>query len=470
MSDEQLDEGDEPEEIGPHPGPQTRFLASPADIVIFGGSAGGGKSYVVELEATRHIDNPLFRAIYFRREAVDLMAPKGLWDTSQLIYPHLGAKAREDKLKWTFPSGAWLKFGHLQHEKDRFSHQGAEYPLIVFDELTHFTSTQFWYLLTRNRAPRRARIRPYVRATCNPDPDSWVRDFVDWWIGEDGYPIPERDGVLRWFARDGDAFVWGSTPQEVADQAPQLFSARLTPEVVCKSVTFIRSRLADNPSMGVEYEANLMAADAVTRARLLDGNWKVRAAAGDMFKRKWFPVTHSRAPDSARRIRCWDLAATDSKKSDWTAGVLLAEWQGLYWVEDVVTMRGTPGDVEQLVARTAAGDGHRVEIYIEQEAAGAGVTVLDNYKRKTLKGYAVYAVKAKTSGTKVERARPASAACQPLTDGLVGLVQVVRDAGWNERFFSEMEGFPTARGDDVVDAFVGAFNSMQQGIVVYAGG
>jgi phage terminase large subunit-like protein len=463
------DSGTEVEEIGPHPGPQTKALASPADILIFGGSAGGGKSYVLELEATRHIGNPLFRAVYFRRQAVDLMAPKGLWDTSQLIYPHIGGKAREDKLRWTFDSGAWLKFGHLQLEKDKYSHQGAEYPLIAFDELNHFTESQFWYLSTRNRAPKRARIRPYIRASTNPDPDSWVRAFIDWWIGKDGFPIPERDGVLRWFARDGDDIIWGDSPADVQRQAPKLFNDRLTPEVVCKSVTFIRSRLSDNPSMGVEYEATLMAADAVTRARLLDGNWNVRHAAGDMFKRKWFPIVGDRAPASARRIRCWDLASTDTKKSDWTAGVLLAEWQGLYWVEDLQVLRGTPADVEQVVARTAAGDGHRVDIYIEQEVASAGVTVIDHYKRRVLKGYSVHPVKVKTAGTKTERAKPASAACQPLTEGLVGLVQVVRDPSWNTRFFDELEGFPTVRGDDVVDAFVGAFNSMQQGVVVYGG-
>lgn len=85
-----------------------------------------------------------------------------------------------------------MKMSHLEHENDKYNHQGAQYPLIMFDELTHFSKTQFLYLLSRNRST--CGVRPYVRATCNPDPDSWVADLVAPWIDQaTGFPIREKE-------------------------------------------------------------------------------------------------------------------------------------------------------------------------------------------------------------------------------------------------------------------------------------
>jgi hypothetical protein len=166
--------------LAPHPGAQTAFLEATTDIALFGGAAGGGKSFVILLEALRHLDppNPHFRAVYFRRTAADLRKPKGLWDTSQQIFPHFSGTARDALLEWRFPSGAWLKMNHLERESDVYDHQGAEYPVIFFDEATHFTSAQFWYLFSRNRAPKVAGFRPYIRMTCNPDPDTSTRRAI----------------------------------------------------------------------------------------------------------------------------------------------------------------------------------------------------------------------------------------------------------------------------------------------------
>jgi hypothetical protein len=60
-------------------------------------------------------------------------------------------------------------------------------------------------------------IRPYVRAACNPDADSWVADFVAWWIDQDsGFPIPGRIGVIRYVVRGpNDTLIWGDSPEEL---------------------------------------------------------------------------------------------------------------------------------------------------------------------------------------------------------------------------------------------------------------
>ena len=100
-----------------------------------------------------------------------------LWDTSIKVYGAAGAKPRLDNLSWTFPPyNTKITFGHLEHEKNMLDWQGAQIAFIGFDELTHFTRKQFFYMLSRNRSG--SGVRPYIRATCNPDSDSWVADLL----------------------------------------------------------------------------------------------------------------------------------------------------------------------------------------------------------------------------------------------------------------------------------------------------
>src|SRR5690348_5937488 len=96
--------------IGAQPVPQTAFLASPADIAIYGGAAGGGKRWALLLEPLRHVHRPDFGAVFFRRTGVQIRNEGGLWDESAKLYPHLGARPREQALEWRFPGGASVSF------------------------------------------------------------------------------------------------------------------------------------------------------------------------------------------------------------------------------------------------------------------------------------------------------------------------------------------------------------------------
>ena len=161
------------QEIKPQSGPQEDFLATSADIAVYGGSAGAGKSFDLLLEPTRHIHIGDFNAVIFRRTYPQITNPGGLWDTSSEIYPSCGGVPKLSMLNWTFPSGAKIKFAHMQYEQDRYEWDGAQIPFIGFDQLEHFTWRQFFYMLSRNRSL--CGVNPYVRATCNPDPDHWLR-------------------------------------------------------------------------------------------------------------------------------------------------------------------------------------------------------------------------------------------------------------------------------------------------------
>jgi len=271
--------GDDVLILRPQPGFQEDAMATSADIAILGGAAGSGKSWLLCFEALRHINNKRFGGLIFRRETPMIRNEGGLWDTSGEIYPYCGAKARETVLEWKFPSGAKMKFSHLQHDSDVLNYQGAQIPYIAFDELTHFTEAQFFYMVSRNRTT--CGVKPYVRATCNPDPNSWVARFIEWWIDPiTGDPIPERAGKLRYFLRDNDVYIWGDSVVEVKEKAPHLFGefngVPIDDKNQVRSVTFIPGKLWDNLILMKKdpaYLGGLRSLPAELQRQLLHGNW-----------------------------------------------------------------------------------------------------------------------------------------------------------------------------------------------------
>jgi predicted phage terminase large subunit-like protein len=440
--------------LRPNPGPQEAYLSTSADIAIYGGAAGSGKSYATALDVLRHVHRKGFGAVVFRRESTRLVGPGSIWEETSGIYPAFGAKARESPvLEWRFPSGALVEFRHLQHEKDRLGHSGKQYAGIYFDELTEFEESQFWFLLSRNRST--CGIRPYVRATCNPDPDSFVRQLIDWWIDKDGSPIPERSGVLRWFVRKDDDLVWGDSREELEERFPEVDEngERLFQPL---SLTFVAAKLSDNPKGDPGYRAKLQALPRVDRERLLGGNWNVRAAAGLVFPRACWVLT-DRVPCEIRtRIRAWDRAATKDG-GDWTRGVLLyVLTDGRYVIADVQGIQGTPGEVEALILQTAAIDGRDTEVMLWQDPGAAGVSERD-HMTDVLRGYRVHTVRAArnklayagTWSARVEQSRV-----------------LVMKAPWTAAYISEHEAFPGGKNDDQVDATSGAFQIADGGASV----
>lgn len=256
------------------------FLSCNADIAIYGGGAGSGKSYAMLLDPLRHCGIRGFDGVIFRRTTPEITNPGALWDEAGSIYPNVGATPRYGSLEWNWPAGATIAFRHMEHESDKLRYQGPSFAFIGFDELTHFTETQFWYLLSRNRST--CGVKPYIRATCNPDAESWVAEFLTWWIDQEtGYAIPERSGKLRWVQRREGVLHWHDSREE-SIEAARLAGVR-DEDNLPKSVTFIAASLEDNPALTSKdpgYRAGLLAMPLVDQERLLRGNWKIRAREG----------------------------------------------------------------------------------------------------------------------------------------------------------------------------------------------
>lgn len=429
--------------ILPQKGPQFEFLANPSDLILFGGSAGSGKTYAILLDLLWYHDVPGFTAIVFRRTSPQITSPGGLWHASQELFRMFGGTPNQTTLEWRFPSGCVIKFSHLQHEKDIYSHQGAQYAGIYFDELVHFTKEQFFYMLSRNRST--CGIKPYVKMTCNPDANSWVRTLVDWWIDPDtGLAIKERSGCIRWFIMSNDEMIWSDDSEELKHAYK---------DCLPKSFTFISASIFDNKKLleiDPGYLANLHALSRVERERLLNGNWNIKPSAGLYFQKSYFEILDA-IPATRNIVRYWDRAATkktDTNDPDFTVGIKLEkDINNIIYITDMVRMQDSPLGVQNVIKNTAIQDGINVQIGIEEDPGQAGIVDAEHLTR-LLQGFNVK--RNKVMRDKITRALPVSAQVE------AGNIKV-KKAKWNDEFFKELENFPEGSHDDIVDALSGAF-------------
>lgn len=456
--------------IKPQPGPQEQFSACSADIAIYGGSAGGGKTYSLLMEAARWFQVPNYRAVVFRRTLADVTKSGGLWDRGCQMYRQLKGVIREGNerdVQWP-AFNSKIQFRGCELEADCLNWQGAELDFIGIDEANHFTSMQIWYLWTRCRST--TGIKPYMRLTTNPDPDSHIRDLIDWWIDPDtGFVIDGRSGVLRWIVRTQNDEIINFGTQAEAQQYLDTIGDR---DQEPTSLTFIRSRLEDNPALtkvDPKYRSRLAVQDAVTRAKLLDGNWNARASAGALFNRAWFkPVGIEPDPKDVQIwVRGWDFAFSrptpERPNPDWSATVkiaLLNDGKLCFCHVDRVQME--QGGVDQWITEIVKEDGHRVLQALWQDPAG-GKALAAHQKEVIRRACSSAAVEVEVERLdKVAYASILSAAIDPRTRDNQNLASFV-DGPWSQSFFAELEGFPRkGLKKDQVDAASRAYLALHQ--------
>ena len=427
---------------GPQPGPQTEFCSTPVTFAITGGSFFGGKTTSLVMESARNVDHPNYRGVIFRRTFPQITDAGGLVDVASELYPQYGGVPKKEGTLWVFPSGARIKFNHLQHESDIKNYRSSQFCFLGFDQVEEFSEESVFYLSTRNR-PSPGYDRPaYRRATCNPEP-GWLADMLQWWWNpETGYAIRERSGVIKYFTKIDGKIVWVDKDWRNGNIRPVSF-------------TFIPSLASDNKKgleVNPDYESNVSTLDHVSVERYLRGNWKI-SEAGNMFDPKWFKkIPYNQVPKDVRKIRYWDFAAsevTPGKDPDWTAGSLLGESGGEIYIINIKKFREKPGTTLTKVKENAEFDGRDTSIRWEEEKGSAG-KFNSVQMSKLLLGYD--AQPDQITGDKVERAKPLSAAAQ------AGRVHIV-DAPWNDEFLSEASSFPLKTRDQI-DSVDGALKCL----------
>ncbi len=448
--------------FAPQKGPQRDLLGTEADIAIIGGAAGGGKTWSLLVDPIRWVKTKE-SAVIFRRTYPQITNPGGLWDEAKDIYPYCRGMANNADHEYRFESGFKIRFAHLQHDKDKQSWDGAQIPIIMFDQLESFEESQFWYMMSRNRSAT-APFRPYIRASCNPVPEDdevggWLNKLVSWWIDpETGYAIQSRSGVVRWFVRFNEQLVWGDDAGELRDAYGE----------EPKSFTFIPATLSDNPILtdaDPSYLATLRTLPMYERERLQMGNWKVRPESGNVFDRAWFKLVDAVPGDVDAWIRYWDKAGTEGGSGAQSAGVLMGRYPvGMdpvtkepfykYIIADVITGRWSTHMREKTIKETAAQDAQLaapVKTYVEREPGSGGKESAEMTIMR-LKDYDVH--EDLVTGPKLVRAGPFSAQCE------AGNVSVVR-APWTEAYRSEHHRFDGRKGlMDQVDSSGGAYNKL----------
>ncbi|HEY9747459.1 MAG TPA: phage terminase large subunit, partial [Allocoleopsis sp.] len=411
----------------------------------------GGKSWTMRIGPVRNIGVRGFQAVVFRRTLQQIKKPGGMWDKSYELYPLLGGRDSKAELKWRFPAGSAITYSHLQHEHDWLDWQGTETTMFCFDQLEEFTQLQFLKILGCMRST--CGVRTQMFCTMNPDADSWLRDFVDPWIAEDGYVDLAKNGTLRYFTIQQDQVVWVDADWRDTNGRPP------------KSVTYINADVWDNPALlnsDPDYLSNLMAQSLVDRERFLGikgrgGSWNSKAIAGKVFRQDWFEVVDqvpSILPGQAKLCRFWDFAATTKQLQgddpDFTCGVKLMLLDGVTYVLDVIAIQTTPTEIDRLVQNTASQDGRWCMVRWEQEGGASGVR--DSARlMQMLRGFDARGIHPEIN--KVGRAKPFSRAAE------FGQVKLVRGA-WNQAYLNELSQFPDGAHDDQVDASSGAFNEL----------
>ncbi len=466
--------------IQPQPGPQTTAAKSKADIIVYGGGAGGGKSFFQAYRACKYHRIKGYNAALFRRTFTMLQGSGSLWDECMSFYPQLGASSTTRPLEFTWPFPSRVEFRHLQHEQSAEEHKSKQYAYLGFDEATDFTGRQFIFMLSRLRTV--AKVKKQFVLTTNPDPDSYLRTWVDWWIGSDGFPDPRRDGVVRYFVRVKDDIVWASTPDDLLKYVDG-------PHEV-KSFTFIKATVYDNKILLTNdktYLGNLKALPAVEQARFLGGNWDIKESAGDLFQQAWFRRWYDTELERTlmgqdgngskvvSSIRWWDFAATpvkdclvpgierpadfkardpNSDDPDWSYGVRLDRTaDGRIIIGDAVAYRDTPGAIEAAVERHAQEDGRSCTVGWWQDVGQSAQYQSEKLAARLSKH--AHVVCEPASKSKLEYAR------EPSRAAYRGEL-MYRLGKWNSHFFNQLQQFPSKDAhDDAVDALSGGWHYLQ---------
>ncbi len=370
--------------IKPNPGFQEAYTSTSVDVVLGGGAAGGGKSYALVLAfAEPLMTDPDFRCMISRRSLGNQKAGGGFVEKFKQIYGTDYIRVREsDSPRVSFPNGTFCDLTYLDDsnmDKLQERAKGWEYDAIAIDELTEMSWEGFSYVMTRNRGQSKT-FTGKIFATLNPKRSHWTRIFLDWYIGPDGFIIPERDGVVRYFYVNGPDVkdvVWGNTKAEVyqkcridIERKLKAVGGNFTYENLIKSFVFYQGKLSGNKGLvekNPDYIGSVAASGGKMSQALLEGNFNVD------------PEDELNAPISPSAAR--DVFLVDPKQNGelWvtvdladfgTDNMIALAWNGFHVFDMLIVTHSTPRQNAQQVMSFAQNCGIAPSHIIYDATAG----------------------------------------------------------------------------------------------------
>jgi len=320
-----------------NPGPQTNYLAANEREVLYGGAAGGGKSYATLADPLRDLGNKDFSGLLVRHTTEEL---RELIQKSQELYPKAipGIKWSERKSQWTTPQGGRLWMSYLDKDTDVMRYQGQAFNYVAFDELTQWQTPFAWnYMRSRLRTANKD-LGLYMRATTNPGGSghAWVKKmFID----------PAAPNTAFW-ATDIETSETLRYPSGHSKAGTPLFKRK-----------FIPASLFDNPylSESGDYEAMLLSLPEHQRKQLLEGNWDVNeGAAFPEFNRQIHVVDPYDIPSGWTKFRACDYGYGSYTGVVWFA---VSPSEQLIVYRELYCSKVTATDLADLILEAERNDG-----------------------------------------------------------------------------------------------------------------
>lgn len=277
--------------VMPQEGFQESFVSTAVDVVGGGGILAAGKSFALVLAMAEPLmTDPDFRGLISRRAIQSLKAGGGFVEKFKQIFGEYCSVKESDNPRISFPNGSFCDLTYIDDSdmvRLRERAKGWEYDVIGIDEMTEMSFECFSYIMTRNRGNSKT-FTGKMFFTLNPKRSHWTRIFLDWYIGADGYIIPERDGKVRYFYINGSTVkdvVWGNTKDEVyqrckvdIDRKLRAVGGNYTYHNLIKSFVFYQGKLSENKAMldgNPDYIGSVAASGGKMAQALLEGNFNV---------------------------------------------------------------------------------------------------------------------------------------------------------------------------------------------------
>jgi phage terminase large subunit-like protein len=492
----------EPVKIGPCSEMQALVFqrATEVDFLLIGGSRGGGKSEVITQIPLMWRDDPNFTGMFTRTEINQLMGSGGLWETANKYYPLFKAKSvRSPVPMFTFPSGARIRYKQISGLTDAEKMRGLQLSYLGIDEITQLPREAVLQLLATLRSE--ANMNSVCIGTCNPQKNSWVFDLVSWYLDEEGFVDPAKNGKIRYYVAKDGTFVFADEESWFLENMPDAVTnssdgSYIPPKKFCFcQLTIFQNKilLEKNP----RYLSELQNLPAHERDAQLYGNWYAVPDSVPYFSRASVrgidgEKVVSTLPSTTQKVCAWDKAGTEyvpkinNTDADFTASIHMAKCQdgylylyGNYCPENYDPhekvygkFRKGVGDRDRIMLKQAEYDGKDVPILISQDAGADGRQLFQEMAKKFVTyGFRVVPSTTAVTAGKWSKFEPFLMACQA---GLVKIVESSFDPRTLELLYKELETFaPTLPNgkpwrssrsikDDFCDAVAEAYNYLSK--------